>query len=202
VASSPVIDLGDEDDSELVTGIIKYLYGHGRVHDRVRGQDYSLSLDELIDIYQLADKYDIPELRRNAEDTLYSVVFGDFQNLSSNPTDKNNFVDCIARVCGPDSLQFADSSMKTIVLEPCLENCTSLFQNKTFLQRYAKGELFDVESATAFGMEVGRLLASSDTDAEVADDLAKPNHNFKCVPREGRYVITVFPLDIFKTVSL
>lgn len=71
-------------------------------------------------------------------------------------------MDCIARVCGPDAVQFADNSMKTMTMELCQENCIALLRNKAFLQRYARGELFDVQSATAFGMDLGaRLLVSS-----------------------------------------
>jgi hypothetical protein len=161
VASSPVIDLGDEDDSELLTDTVKYLYRHGLIHDQLHGLGSSVSMDKLIDIYQLADKYDIPGLRHYASGKLYISVIESFHDSSGNITFRDPFMDCIARLCGPDAVQFADNSIKTMIMELCQENCIPLLQNKAFIQRYARGELFDVQSATVFGTDLGaRLLAS------------------------------------------
>jgi hypothetical protein len=128
----------------------------------VHGIDYSVSIDALVDIYQLADKYDIPGLRHNAIDELYSFVSTGLQKTTAHNTFKDHFMDCIARVCGPDAVQFADTTIRTTILDLCQENCLSLFQNKAFLKRYTRGQLFDVESATAFGTSLGaRLLTSN-----------------------------------------
>lgn len=116
VASSPVIDLGDEDDSELLTDTVKHLYRHGLIYDQLHGMGFSVSMDKLVDIYQLADKYDIPGLRHYAFDKLYSSATSSFYEPSWNITFRDSFMDCIARVCGPDAVQFADSSMKTMII--------------------------------------------------------------------------------------
>jgi hypothetical protein len=142
------------------------------VNEVLHGRDISVSLNKLVDIYQLAGKYDIPGLRYNAIVELYGLVSHGLQKTSANTTFRNSFVDCVARVCGPDADQSADSMIRTAILDLCQENCLSLFQNKTFLQRYMRGELFDIQSATAFGIHLGaRLLTSNGIPAEEAEGL-------------------------------
>jgi hypothetical protein len=179
--------LGDEDDPELLTDTIRYLYRHGWVQEQLLGLDALLSIDRLIDIYQLADKYDIPDLRISADARFYSLASSDLQDLSTNTISIDSFLDCVARVCGPNSLQFADNRLKTTVLEVCQENCIPLFQNKPFLQRYTGGELFDVESAAAFGMELGsRLLMANGMPADEADGFPSPDHDWRVFPTTER----------------
>jgi hypothetical protein len=128
----------------------------------------------MVDIFLLADKYDIPNLRQHTTCRLNDCAYREFQNLDANNPSRDDLVDFVARICGPDSFQCADNAMKTRVMEICQENCISLFQNKTFLRRYTKGELFDVESAAAFGMELGhRLLKSKGIAAKEADGFPK-----------------------------
>jgi hypothetical protein len=179
--------LGDEDDPELLTDTIRYLYRHGRLHDQLQDYMALLSIDGLIDIYQLADKYDIPDLRISADAMLYSLASSDFRRLSANSASLDSFLDCVARVCGPNSLQFADNTLKTTVLEVCQKNCVPLFQNKLFLKRYTGGEVFDVESAAAFGMGLGsRLLKSNGMAADEADGFPSPDHDLKVFPGTER----------------
>lgn len=147
-------------------------------------------MDGLIDIYQLADKYDIPGLRADADSTLY-LVMSDFPDLSLDNPSNHSFIDCVSRVCGPDAVQSADNTMKTTIIRLCQENCLSLFQNKSFLQRYTRGELFDVESATAFGLILGvRLLKSNNIAAEEADGFLETNSLTKNSRVVERCVVT------------
>lgn len=179
--------MGDEDDPELLTDTIRYLYRHGWVQEQLLGLDALLSIDRLIDIYQLADKYDIPSLRNSADARLYSMASSDLHNLGANTTSVDSLLDCVARVCGPCSVQFADDRLKTTFIEVCQENCVSLFQDKLFLQRYRGGELFDVESAATFSMELGsRLLMSNGMPAEEADGFPNPDRDTRTFPTTER----------------
>jgi hypothetical protein len=178
--------------------MIKYVYRHGRVHDVVQGIDYSVSMDALVDIYQLADKYDIPELRHNVIDELYNFVSTGLQETTAHDTFKVYFMDCIARICGPHAVQFADTTIRTTIVDLCQENCLSLFHNKAFLQRYTRGELFDIESATALGIDLGtRLLTSNGLPTGEASmargSIGKTNHHLT----EG-YVINFIFSDCWR----
>ncbi|KAI4773342.1 hypothetical protein E4T52_11681 [Aureobasidium sp. EXF-3400] len=192
VASNPVIDLGDEDDPELLTDTIRHLYRHGRVHYQLQGLDNLLSIDRLIDIYQLADKYDIPSLRQSAVYRLPVLAYRVIR-IPTITRRMSNFLDCIARVCGPDSVQFADNTLKTIVLKICQTYAISLLEDKAFLQRYKRGELFDVGSATAFGVELsGRLLTSNGTAAGETDRFPNVKLSTMDSCTTDRYMISFF----------
>lgn len=144
-------------------------------------------MDKLVDIYLMADKYDIPKLRRSATSKLSLLAHSRLRTSRINATSLDQLVDCIARVCGPDSLQSADTAMKTRVMEICQRNSVALLKNKTFLQRYRRGELFDVGSATAFGMGLGRLvLTSNGARAEEADGFPNVKSVYQYTP--DRYV--------------
>ena len=194
--------MGDEDDPELLTDTIRYLYRHGRVHDQLQGLDDLFSIDGLIDIYQLADKYDIPILRQSAVNRLpvlaYRVI-----HIPTNTTHMRDFVDCIARVCGPDSLQFADNTLKTMVLKICQTYAVSLLKRKMFFQRYTRGELFDVGSATAFGVELsGRLLTSKGTAAGDTDGFPNVKLSTMDPCTTDRYVKISISLCVLKAAIL
>ncbi|KAH0384981.1 hypothetical protein KCU92_g3911, partial [Aureobasidium melanogenum] len=174
VASNPVIDLGDEDDPEVLTEVLKYLYCHGPTHDHTWSWESSIPMTQCIDLYLLADKYDIPELRRNVDLSFYASASNDLRDLVDKTVSETVFVDCIARICGPDSPQLADDTLAKTVMDLCQEFSTTLLQNRAFLQRYKKGELFNNETAAAFGMVLaGRLLTSNGIAAKEADGFPK-----------------------------
>ena len=137
-------------------------------------------MDNLVNIYLLADKYDIPKLRQRAINELSRVANREIPALSRRKASLNDLVDCIARVCGPDALQSADGAMKARVIKICQEHSVALLPDKEFLHRYSSGELFDTESATAFGMKLGGLvLTSKGIEARESDGFPNPNDDSK-----------------------
>lgn len=77
--------------------MIKYLYRHGRFHYEFHSRERPVGMHDLLDIYQLADKYDIPALRRSAGDKFFELAYRDLSTLSG--TSGSTFIDCIARIC-------------------------------------------------------------------------------------------------------
>lgn len=146
-------------------------------------------MNGLIDIYQLADKYDIRNLCCSADSRLYTLASSVLQNSGPNTTSTGLFLDCVARVCGPDSLHLVGNRLRDTIIEVCQERCISLFQDKTFLQRYTRGELFDVESAAAFGMDLGgRLLINNGMPAAEANGFPDIKHARGTIPDFEEYV--------------
>jgi hypothetical protein len=159
-------------------------------------------MEELVDVYMMADKYDIPKLRHDVNSMLYSLIHA-IEDLSENATFKNSFIDCIARVCGPDAPQLADNTMKTRIMEICQENCVSLYRNENFVQRYARGVLFDAQSAADFGMELGaRLLTRRGHSHGRADSFLRYSSFMRNHCEPDRYVISSNPLDVLKAARL
>ncbi|KAG9667691.1 hypothetical protein KCU95_g4913, partial [Aureobasidium melanogenum] len=173
VASNPVVDLGDEDDPALLTNVIKYLYWHGPIHDYDKDPD-RLSMDQLVDVYLLADKYDIQGLRRRMAAEYYRMASNDLRKLRQNSSYRSIFVEHIARICGPSCFQLADDTLQVLVRHLYQLNISLLFKNEIFLQHYIKGELFDKEHAAAFGIQLGKsLLRFQNKTHEEADRLSK-----------------------------
>jgi hypothetical protein len=179
------------------------MYRHGSILDQLQSRDRSVTMDELIDIYQLADKYDIPEIRRNVDSMFCELAYIHFSGKNASTTFESYFVNCIARVCGPNSIQLADNTIKNSILQICHEVCIRLFQNNTFRQWYREGELFDVESAATFGMGLGRrLLASNGIAAEESDGFPEIKPPTWVLPTAERYVIVSIPPGMIKNVRL
>jgi hypothetical protein len=145
-------------------------------------------MHDLIDIYQLADKYDIPEIRRNVDNMFCELAYINASDQNTSTASENYFLDCVARVCGPHSIQLADTTIKKSILQICNEGCVKFLQNKSFLQRYRRGELFDVESAATFGMGLGRyVLACNNIIAEEADGFPEIDRPMIIPPTAERY---------------
>ncbi|CAD0014916.1 unnamed protein product [Aureobasidium pullulans] len=169
VSSSPIIDLGDDDDPRLLEWILQYLYCHGTAHAYFLDPENSaipISMDQLVNMYELGDKYDVEGLRQRVDLAFYKSGSLDLQALHANPGQHSAFVDCIAKVCGPHSHQPADPTLQCTVTRLCQENCKTLFQDQKFLQLYSEGKLFDAKQATKLGMLLGKqLLDTEDTDS-------------------------------------
>ncbi|KAG9997431.1 hypothetical protein KCU78_g16957, partial [Aureobasidium melanogenum] len=159
VASNPIIDLGDDDDPEILTDVIKYLYRRGPVHDEVSA--FFFPVNVLVDIYLLADKYDIPKLRCKT-----ALAFGKAVNRKLNPVLDPHFmeifVDCIVKLCGPSSLELADHKLQNMITILCQQHYRLLLRDTMFLEKYKKGELFDNKNGAAFGLGLGQRLLYSE----------------------------------------
>lgn len=166
--------MGDEDDPQLLIDVIKYLYRYGTIYDQVKGPDRTINLHQLINIYLLADKYDIHGLRRAIASVFCEMALLDLRKLRQNYTFKSTFVKHIARICGPSCFQLADDTLQSMTIYLCQEHSSSLFKNEMFLQQYMKGELFDSKHAAAFGMKLGKyMLKSQNMTHEEASRLSK-----------------------------
>ncbi|KAG9996425.1 hypothetical protein KCU78_g17455, partial [Aureobasidium melanogenum] len=191
VASNPIIDLGEDDDPEILTEVIMYLYRHGPIHDHLSDFDglsqCSVSLNRLIDVYLLADKYDIYGLRCKVIWTFYCSAVNDLKKLQASATFNSVFVDCIAEICGPSSPELADRTLYDTVIGLCKEFLSTLFRSEIFVQRYSKGELFDNEQAAAFGLELGKsVLMSRGILPVVVDKFCKPRYSFDNMDLEAK----------------
>jgi hypothetical protein len=179
------------------------MYRHGSILDQLQSRDRSVTMDELIDIYQLADKYDIPEIRRSVDNMFCELAYIGLSDINASTTSGSHFVNCVARVCGPNSIQLADNTIKNSILQICHEECVRLFQNNAFLQWYKKGELFDVENAATFGMGLGRrLLASNGIAAEEVYGFPEIKPLAYIPPIAERYVIVLIPPGMLKNARL
>lgn len=156
VASSSTIDLGVEDDPEMIREMIRSMY----VRDDTLS--YSVlppderSLSTLVDLFTLADKYDLPQLRQKISYAFKAKLSHDYSRNA------DEFVQTIiARVCGPTAIQPADKNLQRLVLEHCKMHFVDLLQDRRFLEQYAGGTLFDSKFALAYSLHLGKSTLES-----------------------------------------
>jgi hypothetical protein len=156
VASSPEIDLGDDDDPDQVEIMLRVMYDDDTV--------YGLNVLDLkdpnftktyLDYYILGDKYDFPILRHQAKQMFLQDI-GTCVNLRSensfwNSESFDNSATGIARVLGPSATTFADRSIQEETLEWCAMHFDELLWHRYFRKLLGKGRVFSTEF-------IGRIL--------------------------------------------
>lgn len=149
VAASPIIDLGDEDDPELVLLMLRYLNGSS-YSDLRCSVPMPQTLDLGISLFALADQYDVSTLRADIVDW-FSM---DVCNLMC-----FRVVPCaFQRLLGPSALFLADTSLQDTAFELCLENIETLLENQTFHDLLLDGTLLHSTFAGPLLAEVGGRL--------------------------------------------
>jgi hypothetical protein len=114
------------------------------------------SLTLLVDMFVLADKYDLPHLRRKTSYVFKAKLSHDYSRNA------DEFIrSIIPRVCGPDAIQFADKDLQRSTLEHCKLHFADLLQDERFVEQYTEGTLFDSEFALAFNLHVGKSALES-----------------------------------------
>ncbi|THY98305.1 hypothetical protein D6C92_02928 [Aureobasidium pullulans] len=149
VAASPVIDLGDEDDPELVLLMLRYLNGSS-YSDLRCSMSMPQTLDLGISLFALADQYDVSTLRADIVDW-FSM---DVRNLMCFEVVPYAF----QRLLGPFALFLADTSLQDTAFELCLENIETLLENQTFHDLLLDGTLLHSTFAGPLLAEVGGRL--------------------------------------------
>ncbi|TIA45175.1 hypothetical protein D6C79_05842 [Aureobasidium pullulans] len=131
VAASPIIDLGDEDDPELVLLMLRYTQWFLLLRPAMFGAD-------------------APNSRLG-----YQPV------CSGGPVRRFNLavVPCaFQRLLGPSALFLADTSLQDTAFELCLENIETLLENQTFHDLLLDGTLLHSTFAGPLLAEVGGRL--------------------------------------------
>lgn len=107
------------------------------------------SLSSLVDMFTLADKYDLLQLRRKISYSFEAKLSHDYSRNA------DEFVrTIIARVCGPTAIQSADKNLQRSVFKHCKMHFVDLLQDRRFIERYMEGTLFDRGFAQAFKLHV------------------------------------------------
>ncbi|KAH0023446.1 hypothetical protein KCU78_g5411, partial [Aureobasidium melanogenum] len=142
VATEDIIDLGDDDSLCLVTGMLRHIYGfpyqeivldpHDDFPQNPSTSTFNHTLSYNLEIFILADKYDVPSLRTLAvsafmqelPNTLVDVILGDI----------------VDRLFG---IVCADRSLQEKVLEFVFKKIRFLtLHNNDFMDRLFRRELF------------------------------------------------------------
>lgn len=146
VASSNEVDLGDDEDAEAIRAMIRHIYDlpydnmleENTVDDSAA---YSTNEDLLfhINVYAVADKYDVPSLR--------PIVVKKFEDLMEITWESDDFTTSIQKLTGSSMGHVADPSLQAAAAAFCAKHLHKLAKQNDF-----------VEMIQEEGPFVGRLL--------------------------------------------
>lgn len=146
MASSDEVDLGDDEDAEAVRAMIRHIYDlpYDKMLEENTVDDsaaYSTNEDLLfhINVYAVADKYDITSLR--------PIVVKKFEDLMEITRESDDFVASIQKLTGPSIGYVADPSLQAAAAAFCAKHLHKLVKQDNF-----------VEMIQDEGPFVGRLL--------------------------------------------
>lgn len=143
VAKSAIFDFGDEESPFIVNMMLKHMYG--ATYDR---QILTLKCGRHVAVavhiyaYIIADKYDCPSMRI----ATIAAVNSELATTGAFWEDPNWCIAWISRVCGPESPQLADSTLRQVFMDWVGENYVEFYKgSKFFKDSIMAGTLLDAE---------------------------------------------------------
>lgn len=143
VAKSAIFDFGDEEIPFIVSMMLKHMYG--ATYDRQIlalkcGRHVAVAFH--IYVYIIADKYDCPSLRT----AIIAAVNSELATTGAFWEDPNWCIAWISRVCGPESPQLADSTLRQVFMDWVGENYVEFYKgSKFFKDMIVAGTLLDTQ---------------------------------------------------------
>ncbi|KAH0003523.1 hypothetical protein KCU78_g13861, partial [Aureobasidium melanogenum] len=141
VATSEEVDLGDDDDPEAVHAMMRYIYDlpyAQQVTDTPGSSEESLIF--CLNVYIVADKYDVIGLRQK--------IVPDFRVFLQRTWRSEEFIGCVKKLYGPDTINLADTSLQTAVADFFVDNISKINHHKSLVEM--------IEGDKSF---TGRILA-------------------------------------------
>ncbi|KAK6003018.1 hypothetical protein QM012_000863 [Aureobasidium pullulans] len=160
VASSSVIDLGEDDEPDMIRAMIRFMYG-GRAIPYYRLCDDNV-IEAMVEMFILADKYDVEGLRAAVCNDFTRKVDLAFSDLVKNISQQNYFITSVVpKMCGPSALPLADKLLQQSIFKLCKMHWASLLLNVDFCALYMTGQLFDSDHTSEFQQYLNSILDES-----------------------------------------
>ncbi|KAG9562744.1 hypothetical protein KCU71_g7202, partial [Aureobasidium melanogenum] len=176
VASNAVIDLGDDDDPDLVEVMLRIIYDDEDVSIVNVAMRHPDLFKAFLDFYVLGDRYDVPVLRHLAKEhyvtNIKSIVCMRGEKLSGFDEFFEQAASSIARILGPSAITVADRPTQEEILEWCAESLDDLLWFRPFRKLLGKGQMLSTEFAGRLFLKKARHDAvefGSDHDNDVYD---------------------------------
>ncbi|THW29039.1 hypothetical protein D6D23_01417 [Aureobasidium pullulans] len=143
VAKSAIFDLGDEDSPENVEGMLKHMYGTTYMPSIPKSTfDCIDLLEQHVSAYTVADKYDCPSMRI----AIIAAVHSDILVTEALYHRDDRCAALIARVCGPESPQLADPTLRQVFMDWISVSYRVFYlENKAFRDSMVAGTLLDAQ---------------------------------------------------------
>jgi len=149
IASNSEVNLGDEEDSEAIRGMIRHIYDlpydqllDENVIDNSAAFGTNEDLIFHINVLMAADKYDVASLR--------PLVVKKFEDLMKTNWESESFASSIQRLTGPSAGHLADTTLQVAAATFCAKNLPHLVKNKNFVRMIHEAEPFAGRLLTGF----------------------------------------------------
>lgn len=151
-ATSPVIDIGDEESPDAIYAMLNHFYGTPYAEQETTGND---KLSFHLAVYMLGDMYDCDTLRQDAEEKFFSTA--DLRIFHQQPRFIYDWdIYTLREVLGPNAPRIADVSFRLRLFRRVMDNAEMLCQKKAFVELLVKGEMLDKDLGRSF---VPRIIA-------------------------------------------
>ncbi|THZ67973.1 hypothetical protein D6C86_00231 [Aureobasidium pullulans] len=159
VAKSAIFDLGDEDSPENVEGMLKHMYGTTYMPSIPKSTfDCIELLEQHVSAYTVADKYDCPSMRI----AIISAVHSDILVTDALYHRDDRCTALIAQVCGPESPQLADPTLRQVFMDWISASYLVFYQgNKAFRDSIVAGTLLDAQCLSRVLVKLSEVLGKS-----------------------------------------
>ncbi|KAG9695743.1 hypothetical protein KCU95_g3288, partial [Aureobasidium melanogenum] len=153
------IDHDDENDHEYLAAMLKHIYGmpfgdHSK-NDPYEFDFCSLVMENIIKVYMMADKYDIPAVREAAISELQRFLHTDEALPDHFDAEYEKVPDWIAKVCGPDAPQLADPTLRDVLRLWLSHKFDVLIRDPVYIAKFTDGSLLDSEMTTELLSHLG-----------------------------------------------
>ncbi|KAH0031799.1 hypothetical protein KCU78_g2708, partial [Aureobasidium melanogenum] len=161
VAKSAIfnIDQDDPNDYKYFAAMLKHIYGMPfGDHDMNNPYDFdfcSVLMENIIRVYMMADKYDIPAVRNAAISELEPFLNTEEALPDYPDVELDKIPDWIAKVCGPDAPQLADPKLRDVLCTWVSEKFDLLIQDPVYIAKFKDGSLLDSELITKLLWNLG-----------------------------------------------
>ncbi|THX14497.1 hypothetical protein D6D13_02707 [Aureobasidium pullulans] len=161
VAKSAIFDFGDEEIPFIVSMMLKHMYGV--TYDRqILALECGRHVAVAVHIYAyiIADKYDCPSMRI----AIIAAVNSELATTGTFWEDPNWCIAWISRVCGPESPQLADSTLRQVFMDWVGEHYVEFYKgSKFFKDMIVAGTLLDTQCLSFVLVKLSENLGKTAT---------------------------------------
>ncbi|KAI4722629.1 hypothetical protein E4T48_01199 [Aureobasidium sp. EXF-10727] len=175
VAKSAIFNIDHDEpaDHEAFEAMLKHVYGmpFGEHVDN-DGSDYEYCItmfDHSIEVYKMADKYDVPSVRRAAIQLSITYLEDNSPFNGHSEMVRVTSAESIASICGPDAPKLADPAMRDALFDWVVKHFDLINEKSAFSLKIKDGTLFDTELTAKLliklGVQIGALKRKQQSES-------------------------------------
>ncbi|THW51843.1 hypothetical protein D6C77_01549 [Aureobasidium pullulans] len=157
-----VYKLDNTSHPDTLLHVLRYMYHSGWVHDCLLKPEVVYPLGRLLNLYDVADRYNIGALKHKVNLCFWYSSINDLDRLAEVPTYDSQFIRHIHKICGADSEPFDDDTLQKTVVHLCAKYHKTLLKIDELSNSYNQDLLFNAKCAAMFAEEYAVVSLAGD----------------------------------------